>query len=251
MNPDGLITIFDMQALDNVKAGDATGLQRLLNDETLPKVKELTCAHKKYAEEFDFLAEVKRVRAAELAADKQTLHERIKAAIQEAVDNPASDLGAISETLTGPERKTRLQQDVLDAIEYVLLPRALDSKLESWRDLKRFEHLECSLYAALSHATMLEKLEHAGIHGRVVAFSETTARLKSISEEAHRIAKLASEELDAFRAAQLTRQQQRAASGQVTKAEAIYGAIEVSRGTIITTTQVEAAIPSLQGSATK
>jgi hypothetical protein len=154
--------------------------------------------------------------------------------IQESIDNPASDISSISQGLIHLEREGAFRQDGLDFIEFVLAPTALDKKQETRRDLLRAQHLEAGLYASRSHCSMLLKLEAAGFaqsHGRVVAFSETTQRLKLITAECHRQAQLADAELTASRAARLARTQQRHADGMTTKAEAVFAALELSRST--------------------
>jgi hypothetical protein len=232
--PAGLMTVFDAIDTANVKAGDGPGLKTLLA-ETLSKVKAATIAHTKYREELDTLIEVRRVRAAELADDKHTLNERIKAAVTEAIDNPASDLRATSQTLIAPERKVLLGQDVLDSIDFILLPAVKDREQESARDLKRLEHLESAIYAALSHVDVLERLEHAGVsqHGRVVVLSETTETLKRIADEAQRQAMQCDADLTTGRAARLLQQQHRQSMG-ITHAEAVFAALELSRTTSTT-----------------
>lgn len=221
---------FSALSYDTMSGADLDGIDLLLPD-VLSEVKRLTPEYRIASEEHDSLAQVKRERTAELGAVRQALNGKYIAGIQESVDNPACDLSSISQGLIHLEREVAFRQDGLDFIEYVLSPAALDKKQETRRDLLRAEHLEAGLYAARSHCTMLLKLEAAGFaqsHGRVVAFSETTQRLKLITAEFHRQAQLADAELTASRAARLARTQQRHADGQCTKAEAVYS--ELSRG---------------------
>jgi hypothetical protein len=166
-------------------------------------------------------------------------NENSMAAIQETIYNPAADTNSLGMSRLALEREAELLQDTLDFLDFILCPDALDKKLEAQRDLLRAQHLEAGLLAARSHCTMLQQLEAAGFaqsHGRVVAFSETTARLKLITAEAHRVAQAADADLTAFRAARLARTQQRHADGMTTKAEALYS--ELSR--ISTTTESNA-----------
>lgn len=224
---------FSALSYNTMSGADLEGIDSLLPD-VISEVKRLTPEYRIASEEHDSLAQVKRERAAELATVRQALNEKYIAGIQESVDNPASDISSISQGLIHLEREVAFRQDGLDFIEYVLSPAALDKKQETWRDLLRAEHLEAGLYAARSHCTMLLKLEAAGFaqsHGRVVAFSETTQRLKLVATECHRLAQAAAVELSASRAARLARTQQRHADGMTTKAEAVFAALELSRST--------------------
>ena len=81
---------------------------------------------------------------------------------------------------------------------------------------------------------MVQGLERAGLsqsHGRVIAYSETTEKLKLVAADCHTRAQQANAELTASRAARLARTQQRHADGQTTKAEAMFAALELSRST--------------------
>jgi hypothetical protein len=222
---------FSALSFDRMSGGDLEGIDSLLPD-VISEVKRLDSASQTASEDFDNLVQVKRERTAELAEVRQVLNEKYITGIRESVDNPASDISSISQGLIHLEREVAFRQDGLDFIEYVLAPTALDKKQETRRDLLRAQHLEAGLLASRSHCSMLVKLEAAGLsqtHGRVVAFSETTARLKLITAEAHRVAQAADADLSASRAARIARTQQRHADGQTTKAEAMFAAVELSR----------------------
>lgn len=228
-----LATIFDACERGNIKAGDVPGFQSVLA-EALPEVKRLQAEYQEACEAYAFLAQDKREHEAKLWDATQKEHEEFAAVMREAESNTAFLLTSAYQGVIALRTQREARQHVLDFITHVRLPAALDRKLEVTRDLRRAEHLEAALYAALSHATMLEKLERAGVyqtHGRVIAVSETTSKLEQISVEMHRQAQLANAELTAARAAQLTRTQQRQAGGLITKAEAIFTALELSRST--------------------
>jgi hypothetical protein len=230
MNP---LTVFDALATQNVKPGDIPGFRSLL-DKAVPEVKRLQAGYQEACETYATLAQDKRVHEAKLRDATQKEHEQFAAVMREAESNTAFDLTSAYQGVLSRGLEREARQHVLDFINHVRLPAAFDRKLEANRDLRRAEHLEASLYAALSHATMLEKLEQAGVyqtHGRVIAVSETTSRLEQIATEAHRQAGLADAELTASRAAQLTRTQQRQAGALITKAEAVFTALELSRST--------------------
>jgi hypothetical protein len=210
---------------------DLDGIDTLLAN-LLPEVSGLTSAHRTACEEDDTLAKVKRERTADFVAIQHKRNEHSMAAIRETVYNPATDTNSLGLSRLALEQEVQLLQDTLDFIEYVLCPAARDKKLETRRDLLRAEHLEAALYCARSHATMLQKLESAGLsqtHGRIIAYSEVTQRLELAATEAHRLAQQSEAELTAFRAARLARTQQRHADGLTTKAEAMYSALELSR----------------------
>jgi hypothetical protein len=226
-----LATMFDALDWSNVKAADGPGIRQLLS-ETLPEVERLTAAHQTACQECDALAQVKRARAAELAEAKLRQNERFLAAMQESVANPAYDLASGAQTLVPDAFEVRLREEGVNFLDRVLIPAAQDNQREILRDKLRSEHLEAALYAADSHAAMLEKLVGAGLyqtHGRVVAISETTERLKAIAEEAGRRARVADKELTDYRATQLALTQARAANGGTTRAEAIYAAVQLQR----------------------
>jgi hypothetical protein len=232
MNPlDQLAQNFDGLSYNTMTGDDLPGIDTLLPD-VISEVKRLESAFETASEGVENLAEVKRTRAADFAIVQQKRNERSMAAIQETIFNCAADVNALGLSRVALERETELLQDSLDFLDFILCPSALDKKQEARRDLLRAQHLEAGLLAARSHCTMLQKLEAAGFaqsHGRVVAFSETTARLKLITAEAHRVAQAADAELSASRAARLARTQQRHADGMTTKAEAVFAAVELSR----------------------
>jgi hypothetical protein len=227
----GLTETFNALSFDKITGADLRGIEKLQAD-VIPEVKRLTSAYRTACEEDDTLAKIKRERTADFAIVQQKRNEHSMAAIRETVYNPAADTSSLGMSRLALEREAELLQDTLDFVDYVLCPTARDKKLETRRDLLRAEHLEAALYAALSHATMLEKLERAGLsqsHGRVVAFSETTEQLKLVAAECHRQAQLADSELTAERAALITRAQQRHTDGLTTRAEATFAALELSR----------------------
>jgi len=220
---------FNALSFPSIKGDDLPGIDMLLGD-TVREVKRLATEYHRACEEYDTLAGVKRERTAELAEVRQDLNKEYIARIQESVDNPACDLSSISQGLIHLEREVAFRQDGLGFIEYVLFPAASDKKQETGSDLLRAEHLEASLYAARSHATMVQGLERAGLsqtHGRVIAYSETTEKLELVAADCHTRAQQANAELTASRAARLARTQQRHADRMTTKAEAVYS--ELSR----------------------
>lgn len=232
---DQLTENFSALSYDTMSGGDLEGIDSLLPD-VISEVKRLESASQTAFEDFDNLVGVKRERTAELAEVQQKRNENYVAHIQEGVSCPAADIGSLAMQDLPLERKADLLQSIVDCIDYILSPAAMDTKLGTRRDLLRAQHLEAGLYAARSHCTMLQKLEYAGLsqtHGRVVAFSETTQRLKLITAEFHRQAQLADAELTVYRAAQLARTAQRHANCQITRIEAVYS--ELSR--ISTTTE--------------
>jgi hypothetical protein len=228
-----LTEAFNSLRFNNITGADREGIEALAA-EVVPELERLTSAYRTASEEHDTLATVKRERTADLATVQQKRNEHFMAVVQETTHNPAADTSSLGMSRLALEQEVELLQDTLDHVDYVLCPTARDKQLETRRDLLRTEHLEAALYAALSHATMLEKLERAGLsqsHGRVVAFSETTERLKLVATECHRRAQLADAELTAERATQLQRTQQRHSAGLTTRAEATFSAVELSRST--------------------
>lgn len=234
MNPlDQLAQNFDGLSYDTMSGADLPGIDELLPDVT-SEVKRLESAFETASEGVENLAEVKRTRAADFALVQQKRNERSMAAIQETIYNPAADTSSLGMSQFSLEREAELLQNSLDFLDFILCPDALDKKLEAHRDFLRAQHLEAGLLAARSHCTMLQKLEAAGLeqsHGRVVAFSETTARLKLITSELHRLAQQSDAELTTFRASRAARTAQRHADGMVSRAEATFAALELSRST--------------------
>ena len=194
---------FSALSLDKITGFDRPGIEHLEN-QVIPEVKRLTSEYQTACEEFNALAQVKQERTAGLAEVSRERNEGYIAAIQEMVANPVADGQALGMHALPLERRAELLQDTVDFVNRVLFPAALDKKLETRRDLLRAEHLEAALYAALSHATMLEKLERAGLsqsHGRIIAYSETTEKLKLVASECHVKAQQADANLTAARAA--------------------------------------------------
>lgn len=229
--PAGMLSLVELLSLDKVKAGDTGGIERTLTD-TIQERERLQGLHQKVRANFDFLAQGARDVGAKLKQITPRQHEVRITACTECGENPAADANALAMQLLPLEREAELLQDTLDLLTHVRIPDALDVKLEVTRDLRRIENLEASLYAAHSHATMLEKLERAGFgesHGRVIAVSENVENLKLAAAEAHRQAQLADAQLTDERAARITRTAARRAAGQITKVEAIYAELELSR----------------------
>jgi hypothetical protein len=230
---DQLTQNFTGLSYDTMTGDDLPGIDTLLPD-VISEVQRLTSAYETACEEFDTLVQIKRARMTDFATIQHKRNENSMAAIQETIYNPAADTNSLGMSQLSLEREAELLQNSLDFLDFILCPAALDKKLEAQRDLLRAQHLEAGLYAARSHASMLVKLEAAGLeqsHGRVVAFSETTARLKLVTSELHRQAQLCDAELTAARAARLARNAQRHADTQTTRAEAVFAALELSRST--------------------
>jgi uncharacterized protein YciI len=220
--------------LRNVKAADRPGLRTLL-EETLPQVARLTTEYAEACKQCDILAEVKRVRTAELVEAKKRQNERFLAAIQESVDNPAYDVASGAQSQAPYTLEVELRQEGLNLVEYVLAPAAEDTRMDTQRDLQRFQHVEAAIYAADSHAALLEQLERAGVyqtHGRIVAVSENSQRLQAIAEEAGRQAAQAESDLKSYRDQQIIKTSQRQAGSAITRAEAIYSAVQLSRNEV-------------------
>jgi hypothetical protein len=202
--------------------------------DTLHELNRLQTLHGKVCAEFNDVTQSARELDVKLKANLRKLHEAHMSACSECGANPAADTNALAMQLLPLEREVELLTDSADLLTYVRIPNALDAKLEVTRDLLRVQHLEASLYASHSHASMLAKLEHAGFgesHGRVVAISETTEKLKLVAAEAHRQAQLADTALTDQRAARITLTAARRASGKITRAEGTLAAVELARST--------------------
>jgi len=220
-----------VQQLDKITGDDLTGIEKLLRD-TISEVKGLQAAHDTASTAYAALAQTSReindkVRAATLKRNCAHL-----SAYNEIAENPAADAAALAMQLLALDRETEALQDTADFLREVRLPEALDKRQESNRDLCRVLHLEAALHTAFSHASMRRKLDGAGLsktHGTVVAISETTEDLKRATAEAYRLAQLADQDLVTARAARTARAEQRRFAGQITRAESIYAAVEVSR----------------------
>ncbi len=228
-----LTETFNALSFDKITGGDREGIEILLTDVS-SEVKRLTSAYQTACEECNTLAQVKRERAAELAEVRREQNEHYAAHIHEGVSCSAADIGSLAMQDFSLDRKADLLQSINDCIEFVLSPAAQDRKLETGCDLRRGEHLESGLHCAWTHSTLLEKLERANLpqsHGRIIAYSETVERLKLVTTECHRLAQQADAELAAFRAARLARTQQRHADGQITRADAVFAALELSQST--------------------
>jgi len=224
------MTIFDSLDTDNVQPQDEPGISQVIAD-TVPEVERLIAECQVASEECDALAQREREIDARLAVIIPKRNEDRLAALNEAIENPVADANSVAMSLLSIEREADLLTDAKDLISKVLYPAAFDRKLGKNRDLSRFQHLEAAAYAGHSHATMLQAMERAGLtqsHGRIFAVSETTERLKALASECHRRAQLAEAELTEYRAAQALRTAQRRATGQVTKAEALYASVAIS-----------------------
>jgi hypothetical protein len=228
-----LSTRFDIIDPGNVTAHDRAGLRQLLDD-TLPHIARLTAELQLATEWCDSLQQTKRTRSAELADVRRIGNAKFLTRIQESNANPVYDHRAGAEAQLPFTLEIELRQEALNFLDYVLVPQATGTAMEIRRDLLRFEHLEAAIYAADSHAALLEKMEAAGIyetHGRVVTMSESTERLKAIANEAGRLAAVAEAELTDWRAKQGIGKQQRYVGGHITKAEALYAAAALTSNT--------------------
>ena len=231
--PAELLSVLEKISTDRVKAGDIGGIDKTLIN-TVRELKQAQALHQKASDDYTALAQSARELDAKCKQCLLKLYEARILAYNESIDNPAADVKALAAQLLPMEREVELIQDSRDSVTHVRLPEALDRKQETGRDEDRLKHLESALYTARSQATMLEKLERAGFfesHGRVAAVSETTLKLKMVTAECYRQAQLSEQQLTDQRAARITLTAARRASGQITRAEATFAALEIARST--------------------
>ncbi len=134
----------------------------------------------------------------------------------------ACDTLGIAQTLAPMEHQLAFIADATDLLTFKRIPAARLAMLEARLNLRKIEALETQLMADISHARTLEKL--SGVfeaEGRVAFIGETTSALRRAAEEAARQVRVAEDALREERKKQLASEQQRFASGQVTRAEAV------------------------------
>lgn len=134
----------------------------------------------------------------------------------------ACDATALAARLRPAQDQIQLLADARDLLQFKRIPNARIQTLERCLKLREIEELLASLAASLSHARTLAKLIKAGIfqnENRVAVISEETENLRAFAKEATRLAKLAEAELREERQRQATTEQQRIATGTITRAE--------------------------------
>jgi hypothetical protein len=211
--------------------GDGLGLKKLLT-ETIPK-RDAALANFK-ADEVRYDTLVLSLRDIDQRRKRATdaLNAKYLDSLDEVISNPASDSQGLADYLLPMEGNVALLANAQDRLNHTLIPEALIRKQESLVKLREIEALEAGLHAAVSECDTLDRLERAGVfasEGRVFVAGEETEKLKAAAREANRLANVAVADLEAERTQQLTTTQTRHSTGHITKAEAIYAAVELSR----------------------
>lgn len=137
----------------------------------------------------------------------------------------ACDVTALAARLRPAQDQVQLLADARDMWVFKRIPAARIQMLEAVLKLREIEELLASLAASLSHARTLAKLIKAGIfqnENRIALISEETENLRALAKEATRLARLAQTELRDERQRQATAEQQRTATGQITRAEVAH-----------------------------
>jgi hypothetical protein len=218
--------------VDRAGAGDLAGIVEMLKG-TIPERERLQAAYHETREQKAALKEVIQGVAEDLARGKSILMQRRLEFWEERLANPACAVQDLAGSLSSLEAEVAAYADILDLATEVRLPAAEDRELSADLDLKKVVALEAALLAAESHAREMQRLEAAGVFegsSRIAFASEKTDKLQLAAAEAHRQAQLATRTLDETRARQLARSQGRQAGG-LSRAEATYTAVQLSRST--------------------
>ena len=216
--------------IERAEPGDRSGVESRLAD-IINEIGKAKPASRAACERFTILGQAVQDLTRKHAGAYAKLQETVTG-LDEAIDNPAADIRSLALQRHPLECELSFIQDSLDRARYVLQPAAKEHQLVTALDLLRLEAVETALHASLSHIDTQERLEKAGVfesEQRLLVVGERTENLRAAAREAHRQAQLAEVELNEERARQLARQQQRLATGQVTRAEMFF------------------AIPALQG----
>jgi hypothetical protein len=115
-----------------------------------------------------------------------------------------------------------IYQQAHDLLTFKRIPAARIQRLEAYLQFKRAEETEWSIAACLSQARTIEKLVNAGIfqnENRIALISEQTETLRQHASEASRQVRAAEDELRAERQRQTAAEQQRMATGAITRIE--------------------------------
>jgi len=218
--------------VDRAGAGDLAGIVAMLS-ETIPERERLEAVYQKTREQKAALKQIIQGVTEDLARAKSILMQRRLDFWEERLANPACAVQEIAASLSSLELEVAAYADILDLATEVHRPDAEDRELSADLDLKKVIALESALLAAESHAREMQRLEAAGVFegsSRIAFASEKTDNLQLAAKEAHRQAGLATRALDETRARQLARSQGRQAGG-LSRAEATYTAVQLSRST--------------------
>jgi hypothetical protein len=219
--------------VDRAGAGDLAGIVEMLKG-TIPERERLQAAYQETREQKAALKQVIQGVTEDLARAKTILMQKRLAFWQERIDNPSCAVRDLAASLSPLELEVAAYADILDLATEVRLPAAEDRELSADLDLKKVIALEAALLAAESHSREMQRLEAAGVFessNRVAFASEKTDNLQLAAKEAHRQAGLATRALEEARARQLTRTQTRQAGAGLSRAEATFTAVELSRST--------------------
>lgn len=231
---DGRLSILDVLEvkIDTFKPEDVPALEEMAR-QALPEYKKRATAYAE-AEEYErqlagTMTELDGMRAT-AAAETQKL---LVASADEIIGLTAScNVTALAARLRPVQDQLQLLTDAQDLLRYKREPAARIQTLEAVLNFRKLEELMASIAASLSHARTLSKLIKAGIfqnENRVAVISEETENLRGLAKEAARRVKLAEDGLREERKRQATLEQQRIATGQVTRAE-VAAAIPVYAG---------------------
>jgi hypothetical protein len=144
----------------------------------------------------------------------------------------ACDVQGLAAQLRPVQDEHSLIQEAISLLLHRRIPAARLRRFEAALDMRKIEELEASLLANLAQARIIEKLTAAGVfqnENRVALIDESVERLRAIAKEAARQVGLAEDELREERKRQASIEQQRQASGQITRAE-VFSAIPVYDG---------------------
>ena len=132
------------------------------------------------------------------------------------------DVKALAARLRPAQDQVQLLTDAQDLLQFKRIPAARIQMLEAALKLRQVEELLACISASLSHARTLGKLITAGIfqnENRVAVINEETENLRALANEAGRQVRLAEVELKEAQQRQATLEQQRLATGTITRAE--------------------------------
>jgi len=217
---------------DKISGADFEGIQEY-RSKTQAEIQTLETEYDTACRDYAALIQTRSENAKKLETATVRLYEARIATCSEVNTNPAADINALAMRYLPLQQEVDLLTDSLNLLDHVLLPKALERKLLTVRNLKRARHLEAALLTAASQADTQQKIERTWTSnaGRIAVISEETEVLKLATAESLREAQQSDEALSAERTRQLVSNQTRLANAQITAIEGVYAALGLSRST--------------------
>ena len=132
---------------------------------------------------------------------------------------------AIAGRIRPLEDRITFQQEMLNLLDFVLIPQAHESTLKANVKVWEFKHVIASLVAILHHDKQARLLAPVmELEGHAAVFGTKSAELRTEAAEFLRRWRQSENELTAYQNAQAARQQARMAQG-LTRAEVVAGAV--------------------------